>query len=1256
VSRLIPIIRVPHQRPPPPPAPVPTPTLGTPTVVSTSEIDVTAAYTGPPSLATFTFEYSQDPLFGSFVTFAVQSGTTAHATGLAAATLYYFRVFVTTTDSRNSGFSLTHSATTSAVPIALIKVNPGHYLWSYNISGTGPSNQGEMNNLADARSANVLGGAWIYRWGTVQAAKGVYDFSSIGTDFNYLQSKRPGARFCAAFATRVFGGPYTAATTVSAGWIPAYILNNSVYGTPGGGAGPNGTQFGYTLGEYASGSNYGQVAACIWRAVIMTEKIALFVNFLNSIVPDGSGLTWNKHPLFEAIIDWDESVLALAGPNAPPSDYSWSALMTQLEAWWQQVTAAATETSVLTALNFAAQNGAPGDMLTLLTSAYNARAGFSCPDVKYNDAIDAQQAFQGKVYNGTAWVSGGTSFSNRMDSSPQVQQPDYSSGTVAQIYSQCELLSPNRIFWGMKTGTPGDWFSQVIPVINANPTLNTTCPTEYDGMCLSGGSTLPAPTWSAVPALNFTQGVAGTYNLNAYCANAVSFALHSGTLETGVSLNPSTGVVSYNGTSPAAASGSLVFAATNATGSANSASTTSSIVATAPPPVWSAVPALNFVQGTASTYNLNSYCAHANSFALASGALETGVTLNGATGVLSYNGTSPVAASGVLVFAATNTVSTVNSGSTSSAIVAPAPVWSALPALNFTQGTAASYNLNSYCTNAASFALQSGTLETGVTLNGATGVVSYNGTSPVAASGALTFRATNGVGSTVSAATTSAISSFVFNVFVSPTGNDANPGTLTSPWAVTSLMGATQNANNVANFNATKGKSVGFLPGVYNVGAFMKTNSWEGALQIPGGTSGSPTTWASCNASGVYTPGTATINAKTGSVFGGFSNGSLTYNGPVLANTQPQSGSAGYASGYLTLDGLVFTGWCYKAIRIGGNSSGEGPANVQGVTVQNCIGTGGGHNAGDPTDNSGWLWLDYCVGAVDFNNYVHDNIGCSGANNSDHQYSTILWACQGCSVSYDTVVNAGYIWGKEKSNQGNNVHHNYVDSSMYTTQSSANGISDFTGSPTAGLTQTTNFHHNILKSSSFGAVLISTLSHSGGWITPVNFYNNTIIMNSGAGVVEAAVWLASIGVTGNIKYYNNILTGAISGDYRMIVLDPLGPNIWDYNGVPSGATYSLVSNSNPGTIIANYSGIAAAQAGVTANGGITIDAHSVTNSAPNFVGGTPALPSQAYQLNSGSPFKTTGSTDGTTGGAPCEMGAWGGAAPPVNVGYNPAVT
>jgi hypothetical protein len=52
---------------------------------------------------------------------------------------------------------------------------------------------------------------------------------------------------------------------------------------------------------------------------------------------------------------------------------------------------------------------------------------------------------------------------------------------------------------------------------------------------------------------------------------------------------------------------------------------------------------------------------------------------------------------------------------------------------------------------------------------------------------------------------------------------------------------------------------------------------------------------------------------------------------------------------------------------------------------------------------------------------------------------------------------------------------------------------------------------------------------------------------------------------------------------------------------------------------------------------------------PLFTSGTGSDPT-AYQLQSGSPFKSTGSTDGTTGGSSCEMGCWGGASPPSRIG------
>jgi len=83
-----------------------------------------------------------------------------------------------------------------------------------------------------------------------------------------------------------------------------------------------------------------------------------------------------------------------------------------------------------------------------------------------------------------------------------------------------------------------------------------------------------------------------------------------------------------------------------------------------------------------------------------------------------------------------------------------------------------------------------------------------------------------------------------FDYYISLTGNDSNPGTLTSPWALTSLRAMS------ANWSKLSGKRIGLLTGTYNVGSMMVDDPATGALQIPGGTSSSWTYLVSSNTSG----------------------------------------------------------------------------------------------------------------------------------------------------------------------------------------------------------------------------------------------------------------------------------------------------------------------------------------------------------------------------------------------------------------------
>ena len=513
--------------------------------------------------------------------------------------------------------------------------------------------------------------------------------------------------------------------------------------------------------------------------------------------------------------------------------------------------------------------------------------------------------------------------------------------------------------------------------------------------------------------------------------------------------------------------------------------------------------------------------------------------------------------------------------------------------------------------------------------------------------------------------------STTFDYYISPTGSDANPGTLASPWAITSLTLNTKNAHNVANCHAQAGKRIGFLPGTYDLSGLMELGSNAeavGALQLIGGSSSALTYWGSSDSSGNYSARTATLDAKgaSGLFGGGRSTGPGVANGPMVSHCGAYP--VNYAVGYATIDGLRFTGFSYKGVRIGGGSSGDGPTITSPVTVQNCEFTGGGFNSGDAVDNCDALWIDHNTNAVTVtNNWFHDSAPHTPGN-GDHCNAIIVWGfggsvCTGTMIQFNTCVNAGNIYGKEGGIQGTTIQNNYIDVSMYA--SSAPGIQDFTGNGqgTSGLTATTVVQNNVVichggtAASTDNLCGISTLSGiTVGWMTPVIIRNNTVVNASGSGALVGftQVNASSAGVR-QAKFYNNLYAnpggsgGSLNGwgNYRT---NPQALALSDYNLNPaSGVTWVLSQNASPGSTLASYSSNAAFAAGLAANGGISgAEAHSIAGT-PTFVGtGTYAM---QYQLASGSKGKGTGSTNGTSGGSATDMGAWGNGATQVGCNF-----
>lgn len=607
----------------------------------------------------------------------------------------------------------------------------------------------------------------------------------------------------------------------------------------------------------------------------------------------------------------------------------------------------------------------------------------------------------------------------------------------------------------------------------------------------------------------------------------------------------------------------------------------------------------------------------------------------------------------------------------------------------------------------------------------------------VAAAVAAHMRASGAIWPSPGGSPYSGASGATFTYYISTTGSDTNSGSLSSPWAITSLQTTS------ANWSKLAGSRIGLLPGTYNVGSLMYNDASTGALQIPGGTSGAWTYLGSSDSGGHYSPRTATITAFSSGLYGGHnSTGAGQWAGPMLAHTGISPTT--YPVGYLTIDGIIFTGFSYKAVRIGGDSSGDGPAITAPVTIQNCEFTGGGYNtasftgsisgttlnvtavssgvivvnqilsgsgvtsgtvitgtgtgsggtgtytinnsqtvasesmtSGDFQDNGIALWIDPFQapsgqGCLVTNCWFHDTIWYGGATDMDHLNACTAWGfgalTWGIEISYCTAVNAGNIYGKEGGISGCNLHHNYTDVSMYTQYSF--GYEDWMsgGGTFNGQTRPTTINNNIVVlhgntaggNSGIGFPTEGQNSYGStyGWQTPVSIYNNTIICAAGSAgplaiMADAAQDQSGLG---QVKVYNNIYVNNGSGgswnSYGNFLTTAKSPSVWDYNLFPSsGMQWSIVPDANNFSMCAShtiYTSASTFSAAVASGGGISgAEANSVSG-APTFT--ATGLYAAQYQLASGSAGIGQGSTDGTTGGTACDMGAWGGATVPTQIG------
>lgn len=501
-----------------------------------------------------------------------------------------------------------------------------------------------------------------------------------------------------------------------------------------------------------------------------------------------------------------------------------------------------------------------------------------------------------------------------------------------------------------------------------------------------------------------------------------------------------------------------------------------------------------------------------------------------------------------------------------------------------------------------------------------------------------------------------------FDFYISPTGLDTNPGTLAEPWAITALT-------TKASVYGGLGKRIGLIAGTYDLtnvnGVNLMANTPSGglstddaALFIDGGSAANgPTYLASCDSSGSYLPPKASApnGSKCGAIltakgasgyYGGTSNPSTraamlyhTYNTKLCPH-----------QGYLVIDGIGFTGMLTAGVKLGTDFN---SSNLQGMAVKNCEFFDLNATMMSPLDNTTMLECAETNGLIIQNCYFHDGIGPKGVTSDDHFSATLFWHTTGTVIQSNTLVLAGSLFAKNGGNQGADISCNYVSPRQV---QGGITIMDWTGvqNPEVSITEPNNIHHNVLLGEQ-GCWFIPTLQpsyYTYGLTAPLNFYNNTLVINPPAGGYTDVpsygshfqAWTQASAPL--VSFYNNVLAGSTNSGTATVAMNPKGWATVGYNLYFSGALFrqTLESTSNAyASGCVDYASLPSYMGGVkNAGGPANFEQGSFQSSgalADLFV--QSGVFADQYKLASGSDAAGAGRVGGVSSGAVCDIGAWG---------------
>jgi hypothetical protein len=400
------------------------------------------------------------------------------------------------TSSNHTSMSTGSPVLAGAIPAGPVKWNPGHYMGSNGIL-TSNRTMADFKTEMDAINAwdNVIGYRVFVSWGALESAQGVYNFAVLDAILSRLQTQynKP-KRLVIALLPGSFGG--SGLHEDDDRYIPLYIQHNASYGPS-----PTSGSFGW-WGPSAAGVSKSSYAAAIWRPAVTDRLIALV---------QALGAHYDSQPNFEALIFQEDSWIAAnanTSPGAP--DYSDSAMVTQLERLLTAATAAFPHTSVAmenTWLKYptpaqsfeqwmVANRIAPASPDTVGQSAFT---NFNYANRALAPGL---QALLGIRNNGSAATPTDMRPQARamMDiEAPDIAGADYAAEGAAAGFQPLDLIAAlnktylaSHAFWthlfgaerivgGKTVGEVSPWavWSNLAPVINANPLTNTAYPGNY---------------------------------------------------------------------------------------------------------------------------------------------------------------------------------------------------------------------------------------------------------------------------------------------------------------------------------------------------------------------------------------------------------------------------------------------------------------------------------------------------------------------------------------------------------------------------------------------------------------------------------------------------------------------------------------------------------------------------------------------------------------------------------------------------------